>query len=139
MNYEYGDWSTIVKDYENIDKTYKCKPDITKFPKHKEGDIIDENQTVKWNKEEVARRMQAYKDEVNRLNTARNQAFNKWTNDVVNMIAKELIDTKLFKEPVAKEKAYIIYNKAYADAHSYGIYDVLQKADDYIDFITDIL
>ena len=90
MNYEYGDWSTIVRDYENIDKTYKCKPDITKFPKHKEGDIIDENQTVKWNKEEVARRMQVYKDEVNRLNTARNQAFNKWTNDVVNMIAKEL-------------------------------------------------
>lgn len=135
MKYNYGDWTPIIEDYANIDRTYKCKPDITKFPKCREGDIIDENQTVKWNKEEVTRRIQAYKNEVGRLNAERNAAFLRWRQDVTAIITAELVERKIFRDAAtADKKALIIYNKAYEDAHSYGVYDVLQKVDAYVDF-----
>lgn len=139
MKYNYVDWTPIIKDYENINRTYICKPDVTKFPEYHEGDIIDENQTVRWNREEVARRMQAYSNEIHRLNAKRKTAFLRWRQDVTDMITTELLEREIFTDiATASEKAIKIYDKAWEHAHSYEIHDVFRKVDSYVDFLEEL-
>lgn len=78
-------------------------PDPFKFPKYKENDVIDEEQSVRWNREEIARRMQAYQDEVNRLDEIRKERIHKVNQDVIDSIALEFISHKIVQD---KEKAY---------------------------------
>ena len=51
-----------------------CKPSTTK---PKTGDIIDEDKSVKWNREEVVRLQNEYEKEVKELNTAKNKRREK--------------------------------------------------------------
>lgn len=139
MKYNYGDWNPIVEDFKKVENL-STKPDRTKFPKYKMNAVIDEDKSVRWNNEEIERRNAAFKKEASRLQTVKSHEYNKVINAIVDIVTNELITSGLFKnEAIAKEKAYKIYNKAYDESHSYGIYDVLVKIDDYIDFITEIM
>ena len=46
-----------VECYDNFLSHFSCIPDANLFPKYKEGDVIDEDKSVKWNREEVQRRI----------------------------------------------------------------------------------
>lgn len=137
MKYVYGDWGTMANDYELAD-SMSTKPDSAKFRRYNENDIIDENMTVKWNREEIIRRNDAYKAEKARLQADRNEALCSVINDIKEVFSDELSTYHLNTKKSGKEIASLIYNKAYEDSHSYGIYDVLQKMDDYMDFIYEL-
>jgi hypothetical protein len=137
MKYTYGDWETIAKDYEQIE-SMSTKPDSTKFHRYNENDIIDENKTVKWNREEIIRRNDTYKAEKARLQAVRNEALCSIINDIKEVFSDELSTYHINSKKSGKEIASLIYNKAYEDSYSYGIYDVLQKMDDYMDFIYEL-
>ena len=62
-----------IEDVENMFReamNMSVSPDKKEFPKYKEGDVIDEDQSVRWNREEVQRRMEARKAETERLQKA---------------------------------------------------------------------
>ena len=135
----YDQTDEFVKAYEaacNI----SCLPDPYKFPKYKEGDVIDENKSVKWNREEVAKRIQARNDEVARLNTVKNKRIVELKNMAVDTIARGLIHDKLVANVGrAYEIAGNIWNRAYDDGHAYGMSNVVNYIYKYVSFAEELL
>jgi len=109
---------------EDYPHDFKCaseylKPDPKKFPTYKEGDVIDEEQSVRWNREEVARRIQAYKDEIKRLEDVRLENIHKVNNDVIEAIAFELDNRYIvLDEDIAHKKATALFNYANLIRHN---------------------
>lgn len=142
--YNVNDYS--LGDYKALDELYKkaanlsCKPDPNKFPRYKAGDYIDKDKSVNWNEEEVARRNQAYKDEVARLNRIRNKAVVE-VEDLIRALIVEDIKYSVKNKSDAwyTNAAKIIYSSAYDRSHAYGVYDILSTVEEYCSMITDIV
>lgn len=66
------DWDEIQSEF---DRAYgmSCKP--SGLQKYKAGHIFDENMSVKWNRNKLEEENKKFKDEVSRLNTAKNKAL----------------------------------------------------------------
>ena len=142
--YNVNDYS--LGDYKALDELYKkaanlsCKPDPNKFPRYKAGDYIDKDKSVNWNEEEVARRNQAYKDEVARLNSIRNKAVVEVENLIQELIVEDLKwSIKNKSDAWYANAAKIIYGRAYGRSHAYGVYDILSTVEEYCSMITDIV
>lgn len=105
----------LEEDYPD-DFRCACKyltPDPEKYPKYKPEDVIDVDKSVRWNREEVARRIQMYNDEVTRLESVRQEKMNKVNDDVIEAIAFELKKRCItFNEDVAHKKATTLFNYA---------------------------
>lgn len=106
-------------DMANEYNNFSYKP---KNKKYKIGEVIDEDKSVRWNREEVEKRNRLREEEVKRLNTEKNRLFIKWIDAVYIYIMQE---TK-----VKKEKAKDIYNYLYTEYHNYGLVEVLNHLDD---------
>ena len=102
------------------------KPDPNKFPKYKEGTVLDENKSVKWNREQVAEAKRKRDEEVSRLQRVRNNTINEAEREIIAAIAEDV--------GISDDKARFIYQKAWSDGHSAGIYEVFTYIYDYIDF-----
>lgn len=125
-----NDINALAREYSKFNSEYSCKPDPDKFPKYKEGDIIDEDMSVKWNREEVARRIIARNEEVTRLNTEKN---------FIDLLFIKAIKTVLGKKynNTIKETE-IIWGHAYDKEHSGGIASVISEFDDLADMYEDL-
>lgn len=121
---EADTWYDIESAYKTACRM-SWKPDITKFPIVRDGDVIDEEKSVRWNREEVIRLRAAYGEEVKRLNRERNAAIAKVTNRAIRMIAEELC--------VSEDKAKILWSFVYDKYHAYG--EMFDYIDEYIDLI----
>lgn len=118
--------------WEDVEAAYNkacclsCKPDES-FRKVRTGDIIDEERSVRWNREEVERLKQAYDEEVKRLNRVKNSAVQDAIKRVVRLIADEA--------DISEEKAEILWSFVYREHHEY---DMFQYFDRYIDLVKQI-
>lgn len=105
----------LEEDYPD-DFRCACKyltPDPEKYPKYKPEDVIDVDKSVRWNREEVARRIQAYKNEIKRLEDIRLENIHKVNNDVIEAIAFELDNRHIVPDKdVAHKKATTLFNCA---------------------------
>lgn len=122
------------ESWDKIEAAYReacmmsCKPDES-FRKVKIGDVIDEEKSVRWNREEVERLKTAYDEEVKRLNRAKNGAVQDATQRAVMLIAEEL--------DVSEDKARILWDFVYDKYHAYG--EMFQHIDEYIDLISSVM
>ena len=73
---------------------FSCKP-TTKIVAR--GTIIDEEKSVRWNREEVERRRMAYEDEVKRLNTEKNKRIENAKKEVIDYIAQQGLEEEKAK------------------------------------------
>lgn len=110
---------------------YNVNAQAPKFERYAENYVFDENMSVKWNREEVARRNQAYKDALNAYYKDKTKAEENFRNDVVQAIMN---DTGF-----SYEKAEMIYDRAYNIGHGSGYYDVITYASDIADFVYDFI
>ena len=116
--------------WEEIEAAYKaacslsCKPDDS-FQKVKTGDVIDEDKSVRWNREEVERLKEAYDEEVKRLKCKKNGAITDATMRAVRLISQEV--------EVSEEKARILWDFVYEKYHAYG--EMFQHIEEYIDLV----
>lgn len=110
---------------------YKSKVPYPKREKYAENHIFDENMSVKWNREEVARRNQAYKNALTEYYKGEQEANKKFREDLIQAIMN---DTGF-----SYEKAEMIYGRAYDRGHSSGYYDVITYASEIADFIYDFI
>lgn len=104
-----------------------CVPKNIK--KVKPGYVFDESESVKWNREQVKINNAVYQAEVARLFTEKNKA----REDVINMIT-EKIQSEIGAS-LSKRKAKAIWNFAYKERSSYGIYDVCNYLFNLIDLV----
>ena len=118
-------YDALEKEYYNVDAQ---RP---KFERYAENHIFDENMSVKWNREEAARRNQAYEDALNAYYAIQNEADKKFQKDLILAIMN---DTGF-----SYEKAEMIYSKAYDTGHSGGYYEVVSDAIEIADFVYDFI
>ena len=67
-------WNEIQEDFDRMQRMNCVPVDIKKVP---ENYVFDEDQSVKWNKEQVKINNQKYKEEVARLKTRQEIVFMK--------------------------------------------------------------
>ena len=108
----------MAEQYTN----FSCKP---KSSKYKIGTVLDEDMSVKWNREEVERLNKIHDDEVKELNRQKNELY-------INL--RRTIDTYIIQEiGVDEKRADKIFDYLCNEYHSYGFREVLSHLDDLLD------
>ena len=114
-------WEQIAADYDKICAT-PYKPGES-FPNPRTGTIIDEEKSVRWNREEVQRMQDAYKEEVRRLNIILKEAMASIDDRAVALIA--------YQADLSKEKAAILWDFVSRMHPTYG--EMFEMIDEYIE------
>lgn len=110
------DWGEIKTDFEAMQQ-FSCVPsDIFKV---KQGHIFDEDQSVKWNKEQVEINNENYRKKVARLNTEKNRLRNAIYEDIYYSIQCEV------GHGLSRNKAIAIWEYAFTNGHSSGYNEIL--------------
>lgn len=124
------DINVILESWNMFCRNFSCKPDEKEFPKYKHGDIIDEEKSVKWNREEIEKRINARTEEVKRLNTLRNKLDNLYEKTAIKVLAKEY--------KISIKETSILWAKAYEDSHSSGVTSVYNTFSELADMYEDL-
>lgn len=120
------DWDEITEDLEKM-SNMSCKPTGHKL--HPDT-VIDEDKSVKWNREYVKEHNEKYAQEVKDLNTKKNKWRDELHEEILNKISKEL--------DITTDKAKEVWN--YAREISTGsYYSTINKVEDLIELISKIL
>lgn len=125
------DCDKLISLSNDIWQHFSCKPDREEYPYPKAGDILDEDKSVKWNREEVARQRQAYLDRVAELNRCKNAISNVFDGRIVILLAKDY--------GFSKEESRKIWNFAYEQEHSGGTSSVVNAYTDFADVYAELL
>ena len=121
-------WEKIVEEWtawENM----SCKP---KTKRIKEGTVLDEDKSVRWNREEVERLNKEYDAVVAELNTKRNKARDMLYEHIYEYIIDEV------GHNCTKKKATAIWDYAYEQGHAYGLSEIHCYLDEII-VLADVL
>ena len=121
MVVEKDNWDKISSDYKKA-CMMSCRPGDG-FQNVKVGTVIDEEKSVRWNREEVDRLRLAYDEEVKRLNREKNAAIVAVTDRAVKLIA--------YEADISEEKARLVWDFVYERGHAYG--EMFNMLDDYIE------
>lgn len=124
-------WEDIQNEFDIMNQM-SCRPvGLQKVPGNH---IFDEDQSVKWNREQVENNNQRYRDEVARLNTEKNKARD-------NVL--ELIYDKIQYEVgyrISRKKAQAIWSFAYERGYSsFGFTSIQSELSDLIDLAITLL
>ena len=107
---------------------YPDKDSITVLPK---DFIFDENQSVKWNRQKVQEHNEVAQ-QAKKLYRDRMNEIDRWfSNQVQEVIQNEL--------QVSEKAASIIFNQAWDEGHSAGYQEVVHYAEQYCEFIQQVL
>lgn len=99
----------------------------------KDGEIIDEEKSVRWNREEVVRRQKAWDAECSRLKKAQNAEI-EHISEAIELQIQEDIKAKT-KRSISKKAATILWQKAYDRGHAYGFADIYCAIEDYEELV----
>ena len=128
MNYDR--YSEVIKNYEKA-------TDMPTRPKEKTysaDHIFDEEQSVKWNREEVIRRNEQIKNDREFLQTARFKAIMEAEEDIVNYLADSypLISREKVRKLFDK-----IHSEFYRDRFNYEIDRVIDMCEEYLELFSE--
>lgn len=118
----------IMRDLVAMDNM-SCKPRIRR---PRTGDIINEDNSVKWNREEVVRLQKVYDEEVKKLNTAKNNRRDNLYKELYEVIRYEV-------RGITINDAQQIFQYAYREGHSDGYGEVFNNLDDIISLVSGIV
>lgn len=114
--------TTLVSAYEDFLYNFSYEPDRNEFPYPKIGTIIDEEKSVKWNREELYRQRTAFE--------ARVEDLNKYKN-IIDVNFKEQLNRLLAKDnhiTIAESKK--LFDFAYDTDYTKGIRTVVNTYKD---------
>lgn len=123
-------WYDIQAEFEEMQKMSCIPQNIRKVP---QNFIFDEDQSVKWNKEQVIANNNAYSEEVARLNTLKNKRRDSIYEDIYFTIQCEV------GHNLSREKAILIWNYAWERGPAYGIREVCCYLEELIDLVDKLL
>ena len=104
-NFEIHCGEDIEAAIRKIDKAFYVAHHKKFSPDH----VFDENQTVKWNREEVERRNQAIHDEYRKAMEAKSQSYTNLYEEIYRYIMEESVFGRRFTYNEAK----VIWQQAY--------------------------
>lgn len=103
----------------------------------KDGEIIDEEKSVRWNREEVVRRQKAWDAECSRLKKAQNAEI-EHISEAIELQIQEDIKAKT-KRSISKKAATVLWQKAYDRGHACGFADIYCAIEDYEELVVAVL
>lgn len=106
-------------------------PSRSKFKKLRTDYVFDENLSVKKNREMVLKHNEEIESLYAKYETETNRINDIFYSDLI----KALKNNYSFNDKICEK----IFAKAYQDAHSEGKYSIIQKVEEYADFIDEIL
>lgn len=114
-------WMKIEHDYHLVCEM-STVPDAS-FKRVKTGDIIDEEKSVRWNREEVWHLKSVYTEEIRRLRKEKALAYAKVVDRAVRLISNEA--------GISEEKARFLWD--FVDERYHSSYrDMFMEMGDYI-------
>ena len=132
--------SEIIKNLETVSECktlfvtfldeFSSRPDKEKFPYPKTGDVLDEEKSVKWNREEVLRLREAYNTEALRLNQIKNNMIREFEAKLISLLSKEY--------SITVKESEILYKYAYEESHSDGVYEIIDTYRDYAEMYDEL-
>ena len=121
-NITIEDLHTMYEDARNL-------PSRSELSIYTESYVFDEDKSVRWNREEVARRNRAYTEDTERLKKAKSDAYE---------LAEEATKHYIMEETgMSRDKANILYSFAWEKYHSY-VYDMLTQLDELIELYNNL-
>lgn len=120
-------WDDIILDLQRM-SNMSCKPASSK---PRIGDVIDEDKSIRWNREQIEKKIIEYEKEVKDLNTKKNELRDKLHMEAIDKIAYYL--------DIAPNKARHIWNYAYSEGHSNGYSEVINIVEELIILFSDVL
>ena len=123
------DLREVLDDYERY-MVMSTKPMTEKYPYDY---VLDENMSVKWNREQVELHNQEWEEEISSLMLEHKRRMEAILDELYATIQNEV------GHNISEKQAVTIWNKAYNNGHCYGTYAVLSELDDLIEFVRDIL
>lgn len=123
-------WDEIQDNFDRMQRM-SCIP--VGIRKVQNGHVFDEDQSVKWNKEQVEINNRKYKEEVARLNTLKNKARDSVYEDIYKYIQGEV------GHNLPRDKASAIWGYAYEQGHAYGISEIKIYLDEIIEVVKKVL
>lgn len=123
------DWEEIEQVLEEVE-SMSCKP---RFPKLPKGWITDENQSVKWNRDQVELNNRNYRKVAEELNAKKNKARDIVLDDIYERIQYDV------GHNMSRKAAIKIWNYAYELGHSHGFYCIKNYLDNAVDLVSSIL
>lgn len=130
MTNKIKSWDEIQEDFDRMQRMSCIPVGIKKVP---DGYVFDEDQSVKWNKDQVAINNQKYKEEVARLNTLKNKARDSVHEDIYKNIQSEV------GHDLSRDNAIAIFQYAYEQGHAYGITEVKHYLDEIMEVVKKVL
>lgn len=127
----------MYKNYMNVQELHEAMRNgyydtVYVRPKFlREDTVIDEEKSVRWNREEVERRNKEMKERVEENRRQRREKERQQYDDIIRVYAN---DSGLSEEQIGK-----IYNYAYSQYHSSGMLEVIIEMDDLIDLVVDVM
>lgn len=123
-------------DFEDVKSNirsgiYENKMDFPKTSRYKYDYVFDENQSVKWNREEAQRQNKMITDATEQYYDESNKLSKQFEKDLTRAIIEFL--------GISASKANFIFNKAYDNTHGSGYLDVVLVAEDLSDLVYDVM
>lgn len=131
-DYISNTWYEYMEEFKNINYM-NTQPSKLGYVHPNIGTVIDEDKSVRWNKEEVNRLREEYDKKASELKREKDLKFNELKREVLNKIVDEL-DNK-----ITKESALTIWNRSWEDGHADGIEQVFFELNRNIELIEIIL
>lgn len=78
----------LERGYEKVCLKFSCKPDRKIYPYPKKGAILDEEKSVKWNKEEVERQRLAFENRCDKLKVWKNEILEQYEERIIELLAE---------------------------------------------------
>lgn len=121
----------LITNYKDFYSKFSCKPDKNDYPYPGKTDVIDEDKSVKWNREEVERLRNAYEDRVKELNTCKNLIDHTFERRIIEILAVE--------NDISIAESKKLWSYAYSEGHSDGIYNVINWYNEIVELYLDLL
>lgn len=122
-------WQEIRSDFQDM-ANMSCRPLVGKVPTNH---VFDENQSVKWNREQVEAHNRKHDQEVKDLNTKKNKRRDELMEEICYKIVHEL-DFRINTDGAKK-----IFNRAYEQGHSNGIIEVFYHLEELVSLFYEVL
>lgn len=121
----------LVTNYETFCNTFSCKPDPQIYSRPKIGTIIDEDQSVRWNREEVERLRNTYENRAKELNQYKNTIMNTYEKHIIKLLAEE--------NGITIDESVTIWAYAWMRSHDEGMKSVVYTFNEIVDLYIDLL
>lgn len=123
---------TFDDAFKKLDEalSFSCRPEIVRY---KKGQIIDEDKSVKWNREQVEKSQNDYTLAVAELNRKKNQLLQESREEMCELIKQEI------GIQITTESALRIWRQSWEEGRSVGLCSVKNRLMDNIDFVQAIL